>query len=290
MIRAILAFVMFLATPVNTYAAFDGDFLSYNCGTAVNSVHPNHFSTAEVRWNSATGNFEIALCVYPLDLEKALSVLADKSVSLDQKEGLDELMKRYIESRFFIRKARETSDKQDEAFKLSLTLKPDSKKLHASAAPGQAAPDISKKFPESISELRKVPPNLHSHRDIVGSEKSDQGASRHSAKAFANERSEVGNVKPNEEKIEARSEIRWVGFEANAKEAWLYFEIPGDVKPAKWEIENRVFFEFNEEQVNQIRFSSAHQIRSFSLKQNRPMWRIDTFSNEEDNLSRLRIR
>ncbi len=48
--------------------------------------------------------------------------------------------------------------------------------------------------------------------------------------------------------------IRWVGHERNLKKAWLYFEIPGDKVNRQWKVENRVFFELNEDQLNHVDF------------------------------------
>ena len=130
--------------------------------------HPYHVSHAEVNWNEASGNFEVALCVWPADLEKALKGDTGKSVDLDEVENLDQLLEAYIGKKFRIT----SSDGQGDS---------------------------------------------------------------------------------NSEKAPASS-IRWVGHERDLKKAWLYFEISGDKTVRKWKVENRVFFELNEDQLNHVDF------------------------------------
>jgi hypothetical protein len=246
-------------------------------------VHPNHFSTAEVRWNDKTGNFEVALCVYPLDLEKALTTLAGKAVDLDQKDGLDDLMKKYIESKFFIRKAKEIVETEPGAFKLSLGDRPVTAVTDAvSESPKKIDIEATENSQEALGKGHKHSSTLHPQpveQGHPGSSHTDVSNSTNLPKVstMATSQFEQPNL------TNEQGEIRWVGFEANAKEAWLYFEILGDAKPAKWEIENRVFFEFNEEQVNQIRFTNGFQVRSFSLKHDRPKGRMDTFPPTKEN-------
>ncbi|MDB2526362.1 hypothetical protein N9X53_06720, partial [Mariniblastus sp.] len=118
--------------------------------------------------NETSGNFEVALCVWPADLEKALKGDTGKSVDLDKVENLDQLLEAYV-----------------------------GKKFRITSANGQA---------DSNSEKPVAP------------------------------------------------SIRWVGHERDLKKAWLYFEISGDKTIRKWKIENRVFFELNEDQLNHVDF------------------------------------
>ena len=126
-------------------------------------AHPYHFSVAELELNRETASLEVALRVFPEDLEKALRYHAErqskKPVRLDAKEGVDERIVEYLKSAFV----------------------------------------------------------------VVGR----------------------GAKKP-------ASDIRWVGKELSAKEAWLYFEIPwqGDLYGARFE--NRVCFEHAERQINSV--------------------------------------
>ena len=136
--------------------------------------HPNHVSNAEVNWNPKSGNFEVALCVWPADLEKALALAHSKPIDLDKIDNLDELLKSYVEKKFLVRL--------------------------------------------SQSQL-------------------------------------ATNPQTKQEPSKAASAIRWVGHERDLKTAWLYFEIEGDRQGAQWTVENRIFFELNEDQLNQLQLT-----------------------------------
>jgi hypothetical protein len=142
--------------------------------TTLLASHPFHASSAEVEWNPKTGNFEISLCVWPADLEKAIGRQRNRAVDLDHIEDLDEILAKYLASRFSI-----------------------------------------------------VPAKSANHPT------------------------------PNE--------IRWVGHEIDLRQAWLYFELPGDRQLDEWKIENRVFFELNADQVNQVQVKSGGPPESVSL-------------------------
>lgn len=120
--------------------------------------HPYHVSYAEIEWNPQTGHFEVSLCVWPADLEKAISRMKRDSIDLD------------------------------------------------------AATDAEVIFEEYVARSFRM----------VGSS---------------------GKVSP----------IRWVGAQVGLKQAWLYFEVTGDKNPGEWKIENRLFFELNEDQLNQMK-------------------------------------
>ena len=125
--------------------------------TALWASHPYHVSYAEVEWNPQTGNFEVALCVWPADLEKAISRMSGRAIDLDAEPDVEAIYQQYVARRF-----------------------------------------------------RMVGPS--------------------------------GKVSP----------IRWVGAQVGLKQAWLYFVVAGDTKPGRWTIENRVFFELNKDQLNQL--------------------------------------
>ena len=154
--------------------------------TDVAASHPYHVSKAEVNWNTDSGNFEVALCVWPSDLEKALAAQAGKPVDLAKVEQLDELLTSYIKRKFRVRKT---------------------------AADGKPT-------------------------DLAA--------------------------------------IRWVGHEKNNKEAWLYFEVVGDKKQVDWTIENRVFFELNEDQLNQIQFTLGRTYQSHLSSAAKPIHSLRT--------------
>ena len=75
--------------------------------------HPYPVSNAEVNFNAKTGNFEVALNVWPSDLEKALGQAQKTIVDLDKTENLDDLLKSYIEKRFLVRPEASTSQASD---------------------------------------------------------------------------------------------------------------------------------------------------------------------------------
>lgn len=63
------------------------------------TFHPYHVSLAEMERNERTGNFEVSLCIWPADLEKALTRMTQKPVDLDKVDDLDELIAKYIDSK-----------------------------------------------------------------------------------------------------------------------------------------------------------------------------------------------
>lgn len=125
--------------------------------STVAATHPYHVSLAEIELNPKTGNFEVALCVWPADLEKAIALQIDESIDLDTIEKLDEHLATYVSKHF----------------------------------------------------------------RILGG-KGEQ------------------------------ANIRWVGHEKDLKKAWLYFEVQTEKSKADWTLENRIFFELNEDQSNQV--------------------------------------
>ncbi len=179
------------------------DPLGIVCANPCEASHPFHVSSAEVNWNAKSGNFEVALYVWPADLEKAIARQQMKSIDLDKVERLDELMKEYVTSRFSIRFTSEAKS----------------------------------------DPLRKA---------------------------------EAG---------EDSIDIRWVGHEMDLQKAWLYFEIPGDQHPGQWKIENRVFFELNEDQVNHIKLTAGGRPDSFSLGKSKAKM---SFSTEKSEAKRIR--
>lgn len=60
--------------------------------------------------------------------------------------------------------------------------------------------------------------------------------------------------------------IRWVGAEIGVKKAWLYFEIKSADSEQGWEIDNKIFCELNEDQVNHISFRVRSSRRSYPIQ------------------------
>ncbi|MEM7455555.1 MAG: DUF6702 family protein [Planctomycetota bacterium] len=62
--------------------------------------HPYHVSLTEMEWNEQSGKFEVALCVWPADLEQALRLQEGRPIDLDAETDLDDLLTRFVESGF----------------------------------------------------------------------------------------------------------------------------------------------------------------------------------------------
>lgn len=141
--------------------------------STLNAAHPYHVSRAEIQYNATRGVFEVALCVWPEDLEKAIAQSEAKSIDLDElsETDRDRLIGKYVTGKFTVRP--QASDSSATGNK-------------ADAEPADPAP------------------------------------------------------------------IHWVGSEISLKQAWLYFEIEVGASAPQWSFENRMFFELNEEQMNQI--------------------------------------
>ena len=153
----------------------------------VEPPHPYHVSLAEVNWNAKSQKFEVALCLWPADLEKALARQTGRSVDLAKEADIDRLMASYIAKRFSI-----------------------------------------------VSTSQATRPNQTQDSSSTGQDGSDATT-------------KMENQSP---------ELKWHGHEANAKEVWLYFEITGASK-ASWTLENRIFFELNDDQLNHIQWNGT---------------------------------
>ena len=53
--------------------------------------------------------------------------------------------------------------------------------------------------------------------------------------------------------------IRWVGAEIGLKKCWIYFELKVENEVNKWKIENNIFFELNDDQVNHFKIKNAEK-------------------------------
>lgn len=145
--------------------------------------HPFHVSRAEVDYNAKRKTLEVALCVWPEDLEKAVSKMEKSSFRIDD----------------------ETEKKRDLLFKKY----------------------VEKKF-------RFLP-----------------------------------NGKAEGEK-KAAAVIRWVGSEIKIKQGWLYFEVDVSDSAANWKIENSMFFELNDDQMNHIQVRNGKVLNTQTLSDKTP--------------------
>ena len=146
--------------------------------------HPFHVTRAEIEYNSTRKTFEVALCVWPEDLEKAVSKIEKKSIDIDAigETKRDELFKKYVAQSFrFIPKQAGQTDKA---------------------------------------------------------------------------------------KKPVAADIRWVGSEIKVKQGWLYFEVDAKSDAANWSIENEMFFELNDDQMNHLQIRSGKEWASKTLSAN----------------------
>ncbi len=65
--------------------------------------HPLHSTRSTIEFNAETGCFEVALCVFPDDLSKALSERAGHRIDVEDDKELDEQLKAYVTEEFQIR-------------------------------------------------------------------------------------------------------------------------------------------------------------------------------------------
>ena len=150
--------------------------------------HPFHVSRSEIEFNSKRKTLEVALCVWPEDLETAISKMEKKSIDIDSlsESKRDELVMKYVVRtfRFF---------------------------------PGS-----------SVTEKEQPKP----------------------------------------------AKIRWVGSEIGIKKGWLYFEVDASNAAKLWSIENEMFFELNDDQMNhlEIRNGRKWSSQTISLKTPAVQW------------------
>jgi len=65
--------------------------------------HPLHTSRAVVEFNSETSSFEVSLCIFPDDLEQALSKRLGRKVTLHNEPEIDEALKAFVDGHFQLR-------------------------------------------------------------------------------------------------------------------------------------------------------------------------------------------
>jgi len=70
--------------------------------TPAASAHPSHVSVAEIERDQQTNRLEIALRVWPEDLEKTLEARTDRDVDLDSSDGVDELIADYLDETIIV--------------------------------------------------------------------------------------------------------------------------------------------------------------------------------------------
>ena len=195
-----------------TFALVAIGFVNCTVATAAEPPHPYHVSLAEVNWNSKSQKFEVALCLWPADLEQALTQQVGRPIDLAKEPDVDHLMEAYIAKRFTIHSTTNGTEQVKE----------------------QKSPaDLSANSETGNSSAIKLEKTV---------------AAQAPTATAANPQASHPLVQP--------PKIKWYGHEADAKQAWVFFEIAGDAK-ANWTFENRVFFELNDDQLNHVQWSGT---------------------------------
>lgn len=72
------------------------------CGDVAVASHPFHVSRAEIEYNAKRQTFEVALCVWPEDLERAVSKMEKHKINIDDESEIsrDKLFCKYVASKF----------------------------------------------------------------------------------------------------------------------------------------------------------------------------------------------
>jgi hypothetical protein len=77
--------------------------------------HPFHVTRAEIEYNAKRQTFEVALCVWPEDLERAVSKMENRDVRIDaiSETSRDEIFSRYVAKKFrFVAQAKDATDEE----------------------------------------------------------------------------------------------------------------------------------------------------------------------------------
>ncbi len=69
---------------------------------SLDAEHPHHASFAEVEWNAESGKLEVALSVWPPDLEHAISLMRDRPATLETVRNLDRVLQEYVAQTFTV--------------------------------------------------------------------------------------------------------------------------------------------------------------------------------------------
>ena len=194
-------------------------------------AHPYHVSLAEVNWNSKSQKFEVALCLWPADLEKALAQQTGRPIDLAKEPNVDRLIETYVAKRF---------------------------KIHSTSRAAAKSREPSTELPVPIKDLES--------NKISGATKvSGDSQSTHGVQLI-----ESATVAKLQTKPTSKSgKIEWYGHEADAKQVWLYFEVAADAE-ADWKVENRVFFELNDDQLNHVQWTSAGKTETLVCNSENP--------------------
>jgi hypothetical protein len=261
---------------------------------------------AEVNWNAKTGKFEVALCVWPADLEKALGQQEGRTIDLAKEPNVDQMMEAYVAKRFFLRteptraekvakknrsagagaeprsgQRLETSPKANlDSAKLAKTKLTKTKLADSDSAPAAVGHSSSAESKAAKAEAAnwlvaagQVGESSNSNRQPG---KSDGLARKAKPVLVDDDALRVDAAKELDEreakrdaKRDAKGAIKWYGHEADPKQAWLYFELDGNLA-GKLTFENRIFFELNDDQLNHIQWSGGGKAETLVVSPDDP--------------------
>lgn len=217
--------------------------------------HPYHVSYTELAFNRKSGNFEVAICVWPADLEKALAAQEKKPVDLEKTDKLDEMIERYVAKRFLVQSFQPRVNEKigaNEFPKSASETKGDTKTKRDSNT------ELVIGDQEPRQRRSEIESNNPSSESIAGQDATKQLLTDHK------------NEKP-------KSKFRWVGLEKERRQVWLYFELAGDLKTAEWTVENKVFSELNDDQLNHVQWTlDRKRYETFVCNEEKMKHRIST--------------
>ena len=90
---------------VNQFKTYAITLCVWTIAISIAHAHPNHASVAEMQFNEKSGKLEIAMRVWPVDLEKSLSKMHGKHVDIDKAENVDQLITDYLSKAFQVKDA-----------------------------------------------------------------------------------------------------------------------------------------------------------------------------------------
>ena len=194
-------------------------------------AHPYHVSLAEVNWNSKSQKFEVALCLWPADLEKALAQQTGRPIDLAKEPNVDRLIETYVAKRFTI----------------------------------HSISRVTVKVSEPATQLPVPIKDLESNKISGATKVSGDSQTTHGVQLI-----ESATVAKLQTKPTSKSgKIKWYGHEADAKQVWLYFEVAADAE-ADWKVENRVFFELNDDQLNHVQWTASGKTETLVCNSENP--------------------
>ena len=127
--------------------------ITTNSAIGAEPPHPYHVSLAEVNWNAKSHKFEVALCLWPADLEKALARQTGRPIDLEKEANIDQLMEAYIGKRFTIHSTIEQTEKPQKKQNTPATQPAGGKKITNPTTPKTRKSVVAPPTPINIAEV-----------------------------------------------------------------------------------------------------------------------------------------